>query len=108
MIKKDELNDPGSCLNNAKNDEMVFVLRAHDIVASSVIRFWVSERIRIGKNRPDDVQIRNALDCALDMERQRNKEMDTQRNKQHDWTLYMNGTFCRKCGLAIGTNGTCY
>lgn len=68
MIKKNELEDPGSCLNKARLDERVFVLLARDKAAPSTIRFWVKERIRLKKNNRKDHQIVEALECALKME----------------------------------------
>lgn len=40
MIKRDELANPYSCINRASDDEPVFVLRAHDIDAPSIVRKW--------------------------------------------------------------------
>lgn len=70
MRKKDELSDPNSCMSRAKNDEMTFVLLGRDITAPYVIRVWIRERIRMGKNKPDDEQIIAARACALMMERE--------------------------------------
>ena len=55
-------------MSRANDDEMTFVLLARDIAAPFAIRAWVSERIRLGKNFVDDLQIKEALDCALRME----------------------------------------
>jgi hypothetical protein len=71
MLKKDELNDPTSCLSKSKDNEMVFVLRAHDSAAPDVIRYWVTRRLLDKKNHPGDTQISEALACASEMERQR-------------------------------------
>jgi hypothetical protein len=71
MIKRKELTDPKSCMSRADDDEMTFVLIGRDAAAPAAIRFWVGERIRIGKNRPDDPQIIEALECAAWMERHR-------------------------------------
>lgn len=57
MIKHEELKDPNSCLNRALPAEMIFVLLARDVAAVPTVRFWISERIRLGKNKPDDPQI---------------------------------------------------
>lgn len=27
--------------------------------------------------------------------------------EQHEWEFYANGSFCRKCGAAIGSGATC-
>ena len=40
MKKLDELTDPRSCLNRAADDEPLFVLRANDEIAPSVVRQW--------------------------------------------------------------------
>jgi hypothetical protein len=72
MIKHEELTNPRSCMSRASKHEMTFVLLARDIAASEVIRFWVAERIRLGKNSASDQQILEALHCANFMEQQRN------------------------------------
>lgn len=68
MIKTRELADPKSCLNKARHEEMLFVLLGRDAAAPVAIRAWVAERIRLGKNEPDDEQIWEALACAKAME----------------------------------------
>ena len=71
MLKRDETKNPQSCLNKARDDERLFVLLARDSAAPVAIRAWVAERLRLGKNTSDDAQIREALDCATRMERER-------------------------------------
>lgn len=73
MTKIDEVSSFESCLNKAKDNEMLFVLRAHDITAPIVIRHWVDERIRLGKNKVGDPELVDALKCAAIMEDQRNR-----------------------------------
>jgi hypothetical protein len=68
MRKNEELNNPDSCTNRAHNDEMLFVLMGRDLASPATIRFWVTERIRLGKNAAGD-QTRNALEIANRMER---------------------------------------
>jgi hypothetical protein len=68
VIKKEELSNPNSCMSKAHDDEMTFVLLARDAAAPFAIRAWVRERIRLGKNHPDDDQIQEALMCANRME----------------------------------------
>ena len=68
MRKSDELKNPNSCLNRARDDEWLFVLIGRDVAAPDTIRFWCDERIRLGKNEPEDPQIRRALRCAQEME----------------------------------------
>jgi hypothetical protein len=71
MIKRDELEYTESCLNKAHDDERLFVLLARDPAAPVAILAWVHERIRIGKNVPEDPQIVEAVDCARRMEQER-------------------------------------
>lgn len=68
MIKEQEIETPNSCLNKARNDERIFVLLERDHAAPTAIRAWVRKRIELGKNRPDDEQIQEALHCAAAME----------------------------------------
>jgi hypothetical protein len=77
MNKRDEVSNPESCWNRAKDDEMCFVLLARDITAPSVIRFWIAERLRTGKNTAGDPQIAHALECIRTMEEQQ------RRSKKH-------------------------
>jgi hypothetical protein len=71
MIKREELTDPNSCMSRAKDDETVFVLLGRDKAAPSAIRAWADYRIYLGKNKPDDPQILEALACADKMEKSR-------------------------------------
>lgn len=71
MIKFHELTNPKSCLNKAQPTEMLFVLLARDPAAPATIRAWADERVKLGKNQPDDRQIREALACASLMDKQR-------------------------------------
>lgn len=71
MRKKDELTNPDSCMSRAKDEEMTFVLLGRDAAAPSTIRHWVAQRVRLGKNEPDDPQILEALQCADTMEKER-------------------------------------
>ena len=40
MLKREELDNEESCLNKAKFDEPIFVLRAQDRLAPLIIRLW--------------------------------------------------------------------
>lgn len=75
MRKRDELDYSESCLNKARDDERLFVLLARDPAAPVAIRAWVNERIRLGKNNPNDAQIVEALDCAARMEHERSASL---------------------------------
>src|ERR1700751_2402990 len=68
MIKRDEIEDEGSCFNKAQDGERLFVVLARDPAAPAAVRAWIAERIRLGKNKPDDAQIRAAREDALRME----------------------------------------
>lgn len=68
MIKREELSNPNSCMSKARDDEMIFVLLARDAAAPVAIQAWINERIRIGKNHPDDPQIMEAKQCARKMQ----------------------------------------
>lgn len=82
MIKREELSNPESCMSRAHDDEMTFVLLARDSAAPIAIRAWVAERVRIGKNKIDDLQISKALECAKRMEDQRALAGDSLKESQ--------------------------
>jgi hypothetical protein len=64
-IKRDELANPRSCLNKARPDEPLFVLRANDPTAAQVVRLWVA--MNDGRQPPD--KCGEALECADRMEK---------------------------------------
>lgn len=68
MLKTEELSNPDSCLSKARNDERLFILMARDPVASDVIRYWIQRRVESGKNKMQDQQIIEAMNCAKRME----------------------------------------
>jgi hypothetical protein len=71
MRKLNEVANPASCLNRAREDEMVFVLIGRDAAAPVAIRAWVAERIRLGRNTDTDTQVVEALGCADEMDADR-------------------------------------
>lgn len=71
MRKREEVADQNSCLNKARDNEMLFVLLGRDIAAPAAIRAWCRQRIRSGKNKADDAQIKEARTCADIMEHER-------------------------------------
>jgi hypothetical protein len=71
MRKYEEMTRADSCLARARDEEMTFVLLGRDVAAPAAIRAWIAERIRLGKNRPDDAQVREAEQCARTMEADR-------------------------------------
>ena len=68
MIKSHELIDPTSCLNKAREDELLFVLLGRDQAAPAAIYAWIDERVRLGLNMADDPQIAEARNLAVCME----------------------------------------
>jgi hypothetical protein len=68
MKKSDELANPSSCFNKAGDSELMFVLLERDVAAAATVRYWVHERLRLGKNTPADPQIREALAWADSVE----------------------------------------
>jgi hypothetical protein len=69
MRKRDELIQ--GCMAKARDDEMTFALLARDAAAPATIRYWIAERIRIGKNQIGDHQLTEAEECARTMEAER-------------------------------------
>jgi len=70
MKKHDELTDPTSCFNRAHEDELIFVLLGHSAATAETIRFWCQRRIELGKNKPTDSQIIEALKMAEGIEKE--------------------------------------
>ena len=64
MRRIDEVRNPLSCLNKAKDDELIFVLLARDPCAVETVRFWASTRVSKGINKPTDQKIAEALAWA--------------------------------------------
>jgi hypothetical protein len=83
VIKRDEIDDVNSCFNRASDGERIFILRAIDPAAPSVIRRWVDVRINLGKNKLTDPQIVEALDCADRMDRERDELRARQQTLLH-------------------------
>lgn len=42
MLRNEEIARIDSCLNRAKDDEPIFVLRANDELAAGIVRSWAS------------------------------------------------------------------
>ena len=75
MRKIEEINNPNSCLNRAKYNELIFVLLGHDVASPDTIRFWANRRIELGRNREDDPQIVEALALADVIELENTKDI---------------------------------
>ena len=86
MIKRDEIEDSESCFNKAQDGERLFVMLARDPAAPAAIRAWIAERIRLGKNKPEDDQIREAHECANLMEVERVEIESARRQQAIHWT----------------------
>jgi len=41
MIKSEEIKNPDSCLNQAEDDEPLFVLKAGDELAPEIVEEWI-------------------------------------------------------------------
>lgn len=85
MIKRDEIDDSQSCFNKAQDGERLFVMLARDPATPIAIRAWIAERIRLGKNTPEDDQIREAYECARLMEIERAEIEASRRQQQMRW-----------------------
>ncbi len=66
MKRLDEINQPGSCLNKAQDDEPIFVIRAKDPVGASAVRQWAHEAERSGMHGDNKIAAARAL--AEDMD----------------------------------------
>lgn len=64
MKKRDELTNPNSCFNKAKDDDYIFVLIQKDITMADTIRQWVRLRVEAGKNQYIDAKVDEALKLA--------------------------------------------
>lgn len=77
MLKRDELALPDSCLNKARDDELVFVLLERDQAAPAAIRAWIARRIELGKERPGDPKLESALAMVRRMEQAHERPAST-------------------------------
>jgi hypothetical protein len=75
MTRVDEIEKPESCFNKADKYERMFILLARDASAPVAIKAWVVDRLITGKNKIEDSQIVEALECARLMQEERLKEM---------------------------------
>ena len=75
MKRLDELTDPMSCINKAGDDEPVFVLRANDPLAATVVDFWANQAE--GGNLHEVWKINTARELAQEMRRWRTEKKRT-------------------------------
>ncbi len=64
MIKSEELSNPNSCLNKAKDDEILFVLLDRDLAFADTVRYWIEKRIQFGLNKREDLKMIEAANCV--------------------------------------------
>lgn len=64
MTKQENIDNPNSCWNKARSDELVFILREKDKTMGKTIRFWAAERVKDGLNKSTDAKIVQALELA--------------------------------------------
>jgi hypothetical protein len=64
MTRLEELTNPNSCFNKADATELLFVLLEHDVAAPTTVRYWCTQRVKMGKNTWNDPQITEAMEWA--------------------------------------------
>lgn len=64
MTKSQNITDPQSCWNKAREDQEIFILIEHDEAYPNTVRRWANERIDLGLNNWGDAKIRSALASA--------------------------------------------
>lgn len=84
MLKHLEVSSPGSCLNNAGDDEPIFVIRAKDACAAAAVLAWV----RLADGVHEDWKRREARLIALRMELWR-LEQGIASGESHDPSMYI-------------------
>lgn len=75
MIKSEELANPNSCLNQAADDEPIFVLRANDPLAPTKVVEWaqayrqLKQRVNRGPlTPPQEEKYRESVESAEEMQ----------------------------------------
>jgi len=91
-LKRDELSNPNSCLNKAKDDEMIFVFRAHDMLSPFIVRQWArmyyllnTRATNVGSTFKPDLRLSvspevqkkhdDAMRCADEMEKYHDRKI---------------------------------
>lgn len=65
MKKRDEIEQPNSCLNKAAEDEPVFVLRAKDPIAPAAVEEWARQAQQTGRHEPAKIEEARALAASM-------------------------------------------
>jgi len=63
MLKQEEVENDDSCLNQAEDNEFIFVLRGKDISSPLVVLEWIKLNF---ETAPKD-KLKEAFNCALNM-----------------------------------------
>lgn len=71
MEKLKEIYSDDSCLNKAKDNEMLFVLRGQDMTSPQVILEW----IKVNFNHLPEDKLNEAFNCALKMKETKGRKM---------------------------------
>jgi hypothetical protein len=67
--KAEELANPHSCINKAKQNEPIFVLCGSDSLAPEVIRYWASLLANQSRTEASNAKLNRALGDAGEFER---------------------------------------
>lgn len=81
--KKENIDNPKSCLNQAHHDEPIFVLRGKDSTAPKVILHWIAKNFEARSKE----KLLEAFNCALAMKDWRHKyftPLDTLEKERKD------------------------
>lgn len=63
--KREEIEDPRSCLNRAEDDEHIFVIVSHDRTGPGAVRDWAHRAKGQGASQE---KVNGAMEAALQME----------------------------------------
>ena len=66
--KNEEINRSDSRLNQAHDNELIFVIIGRDAAAAEAIFQWCRIRVKLNRNTWEDSQIQEALSLAKQME----------------------------------------
>lgn len=66
MRKIDEIEQPGSCLNKARPEEPLFVLRAKDPLAANIVRAWAATAESSGTHEAEKIAEARKLADTMD------------------------------------------
>ncbi len=56
--RRGNLENPKSCWNKARSEEMTFIILGRDPAAAATLQAWIDERLRLHLNKEDDEQIK--------------------------------------------------